>query len=235
MRIAYSGTQAHPNIPAQTVSFWGGETHMRRTLLALFVLLVFTTNTVSAGDTGYCSTKDPCWNVRIHTQRSGEMTTLTFTVTPLCKDVSYVAFGFPSAAQISSPADGSSYVGPLTGYQYTVSVPAGGQVPGNAVKFQPPSATWNGTAEKFMITLRGLGANDPIHVYLHAGGGAQPIRLSPESNCGPSAVTMQTFTAAPIAPSGLPIVAAAAAMAALGAAGMFMMFRRQLITARTRE
>ena len=208
---------------------------MQRALLVLFVLLVFTANTVSAGDTGYCNTKDPCWDVRIHTQRSGETTTLTFTVTPLCKDVSYVAFGFPSATQISGPADGSRYVGPLTGYQYSVAVPAGGQVSGNAVKFQPPGATWNGTAEKFVVTLQGLGADDPIHVYLHAGGGAQPVDLLPESNCGPSTVTMQTFTAAPIATSGLPIVAAAAVMAALGAAGMFMMLRRPLIPARTRE
>ena len=208
---------------------------MKRALLVLFVLLVFSANAVSAGDTGYCNTTDPCWDVRIQTQRGGENTTLTFTVTPRCKDVSYVAFGFPSAARIISPANYSKYVGPLTGYQYSVLVPAGGQVPGNAVKFQPPSATWNGTAEKFIVPLQGLGANDPIHIYPHAGGGAQPIDLSPKSNCGPSAVTMQTFTAAPIATSCLPIVAAAAVMAAVVAAGVLMMLRRQLAPARTRE
>ena len=116
--------------------------------------------------------------------------------------MSYVAFGFPSAARIISPANYSKYVGPLTGYQYSVSVPAGGQVPGNAVKFQPPNnvewysrevhCAWQG--------LKGAGT-DPIHIYPHAGGGAQPIDLSPKSNCGPSAVTMQTFTAASIATS----------------------------------
>jgi len=208
---------------------------MKRAFLVLFVLLVFTANAASAGDTGYCSTKDPCWDVRIQTQRSGETTTLTFTVTPLCKDVSYIAFGFPSTAQIVSPVNGGQYLGPLTGHQFSVSIPAGGQIPGNAIKFQPPSGAWNGTAEKFVVTLQGLGANDPIHVYLHAGGGAQPIDLSPESNCGPSAVTMQTFTAAPIATSDFPIVSAAAVIAALGAAGVFMMLRRQLVPVRTQK
>ena len=59
---------------------------MKRGLLVLFVLLVFSANAVSAGDTGYCNTTDPCWDVRIQTQR-GENTTLTFTVTPRGKDV----------------------------------------------------------------------------------------------------------------------------------------------------
>ena len=77
---------------------------MNRALLVLFVLLVFSANAVSAGDTGYCNTTDPCWDVRIQTQHGGENPTLTFTVTPRCKDVSCVAFGFPSAARIISPA-----------------------------------------------------------------------------------------------------------------------------------
>jgi hypothetical protein len=206
---------------------------MKRALLVLFVLFVFSTNAVSAGDTGYCNTKDPCWDVRIQTQLSGETTMLTFTVTPLCKDVSYVAFGFPSTTQIVGPTNGSQYVGPLTGYQFNVSVPAGGQVPGNAIKFQPPSGTWNGTAEKFVVTLRGLGANDPIHVYLHAGGGSQPIDLSLKSNCAPSAVTMQTFSASPTATSSLPIVSSVVIIAALAAASLFMVLSRRLIPVRT--
>ena len=106
-------------------------------------------------------------------------------------------------------------------------------MPGNAIKFQPPSGTWNGTAEKFVVALQG--ANEPIHVYLHAGGGSQPIDLSPKSNCGPSAVTMQTFTASPTATSGLPIVSAAAVMAALGAASVFMVLRRRLVPVCTQE
>ena len=208
---------------------------MKRALLVLFVLFVFSANAVSAGDTGYCNTNDPCWDVRIQTQRSGETTTLTFTVTPLCKDVSYIAFGFPLTAQIVSPVNGSQYVGPLTGHQFSVSVPAGGQISGNAIKFQPPGGAWNGTAEKFVVTLQGLGANDPIHVYLHAGGGSQPIDLSPNPNCRPSAVTMQTFSASPTATSGLPIVSAVVVMAALAAASVFMVYRRRLIPVRTQE
>ena len=202
---------------------------MKRTLLVLFVLFVFSANAVAAGDTGYCNTKDPAGTSASKHSSVARLQRLTFTVTPLCKDVSYVAFGFPSTTQIVSPSNGSEYAGTAHRIPIRVSVPAGGQVLGNAIKFQPPSGTWNGTAEKFVVTLRGLGANDPIQVYLHAGGGAQPIDLSPKSNCGPSAVTMQTFTAAQYATSGLQIVSAAAVMAALGAAGMFMMLRRRLL------
>ena len=106
-------------------------------------------------------------------------------------------------------------------------------MPGNAIKFQPPGGTWNGTAEKFVVALQG--ANEPFHVYLHAGGGSQPIDLSPNPNCGPSAVTMQTFSASPTATSGLPIVSAVVVMAALAAASVFMVYRRRLIPVRTQE
>jgi hypothetical protein len=161
-------------------------------LAALLALVV----PAQAAGTSYCNQTDPCWQVGVQTVRDGVDTVLTFTVTPLCKDVSYVAFGFPAEATIVSPSDGATYTGPLTGLPFVVTIPASGQVPGNAVKFAPPGASWNpNVSEQFTVRVTGLAEDAPVTLYLHAGGGPDPVVLTLLTGCGPNAVTMTRLTA----------------------------------------
>ena len=173
---------------------------MKRILMVgviLVALLALAVPAQAATGTGYCNQSDPCWQVNIQTVRDGADTVLTFTVTPLCKDVSYVAFGFPAEATIVSPIDGATYTGPLTGLSFVVTIPASGQVPGNAVKFSPPGASWNkNVQERFTVRVTGLAADAPIMLYLHAGSGPDPVVLTTQPTCGPNAVGLGKLRAA---------------------------------------
>jgi hypothetical protein len=128
----------------------------------------------------------------------GGVTQLTFDILPTtacAHNVSYVAFGFPAGWGISSPAHGSTYTGPNTGYAFAVSVPAGGQINDpTSIKFQPPGATWSpGTTERFIFNVTGYNTTDPIHAYGHAGGGPTPQQVTFTNlaqACTPNAVTL---------------------------------------------
>lgn len=153
---------------------------------------------VHASGTGYCPVVDPCWQVGVQTARD-DTVEITFIVTPLCKDVSYVAFGFPDGVIIinsANGADGATYSGPLTGIEFTVSVPASGQVPGNAIKYTPTADAWQpGMSERFTVVVKGLAPDAEIMVYLHAGNGPAPIALPSAPLCGPNAHALSGFGA----------------------------------------
>ena len=172
---------------------------MKRILVIGLILAALSALTVpaQAAGTDYCNQSDPCWSVGVQTVRDGADTVLTFTVTSLCKDVSYIAFGFPAEATIVSPLDGATYTGPLTGLPFAVTIPASGKVPGNAVKFSPPGASWNpNVSERFTVRVTGLAADAPVTLYLHAGNGPEPVTLTTLPTCGPNAVGLGKLRAA---------------------------------------